>query len=99
MFGFWHFVVFVIGCWIGWAVGTENGNWVPLVLWAVGSAGGWVFSCWRHPTRPCRLCHGTGRHKGWIFGYADRACLRCGGTPRFRRLGSRIFGFSEQSPS
>lgn len=44
-----------------------------------------------HPFTRCPQCRGTGRHRGAVFGYATRACGRCGGTSRVHRLGVRLF--------
>lgn len=43
-----------------------------------------------HPHFACRSCGGTGMHPGAVFGYAQRRCGTCGGTPRHRRLGNQI---------
>jgi hypothetical protein len=47
-----------------------------LVLVAVAAAaGGYRYSLWRHPTRKCHGCGGTGRHKAGLFRYAGGECV------------------------
>lgn len=56
----------------------------------------YVVSLHRHPYVTCRSCGGSGRHHGWMFPRAYRACGRCGGSPR-RRLGTVLFGIAPPS--
>jgi hypothetical protein len=51
---------------------------------------GYVVSLVLHPHRRCRNCKGTGREPGGMFTWGDRACTRCGGSPRHRRWGVRL---------
>jgi hypothetical protein len=50
----------------------------------------YVISVIRHPRRVCRACGGTGRHRGMMFWWGDRACTTCGGSPRHRRWGAQV---------
>lgn len=54
-------------------------------------AAGYAVSLVLHPHRRCRLCKGTGRQAGGMFTWGDRPCTRCGGSPRHRRWGVRLF--------
>jgi hypothetical protein len=47
----------------------------------------YLISLQRHPRRVCRACNGTGRHRGAMFWWGDRACTTCGGSSRHRRWG------------
>lgn len=57
------------------------------LIFGVGAVVFYVVSLQLHPRRVCRACGGTGRHRGAMFWWGDRACTRCGGAPRHRRWG------------
>lgn len=57
------------------------------LVFAIGTGVFYVISLQRHPRRVCRACGGTGRHRGAMFWWGDRACTACGGGPRHRRWG------------
>ena len=63
------------------------------VLLIVAVLGGlsYLFSLHVHPYTRCHSCKGAGRHRGMMYGYASRACGRCGGNGRQLRLGVRMF--------
>jgi DnaJ-class molecular chaperone len=65
-------------------------NFYVLVFLAI-CAGGYLLSLRLHPRIKCGACKGKGSHRGLVFSYADRACLRCRGTGRLERLGHRLF--------
>jgi len=67
------------------------------LLFVVGVVVFYVVSLQLHPRRVCRACGGTGRHRGAMFRWGDRACTRCGGGPRHRRWGVQaLYGGSGQ---
>jgi hypothetical protein len=69
--------------------GSVGNGWVPFVLYVLGVTGGYAYSCWRHPWRPCGRCGGRGKHRGALWTYADAPCRGCGGSGRRLRLGAR----------
>ena len=87
--------------WVALTLGSAllgRGN---LLLSALLFAGGtvvfYLVSLQRHPRRVCRACGGTGRHRGAMFWWGDRACTRCGGAPRHRRWGAQaLYGATGQ---
>jgi DnaJ-class molecular chaperone len=64
-----------------------------LVLWIIAVVGGfgYLISLHVHPYTRCHWCHGGGRHRGMLYGYATRACGHCGGNGRQLRFGARLF--------
>lgn len=73
------------------AVVAGKGHLIPSAFFfAVGVAVCYVVSIARHPRRVCRACDGTGRHRGSMFWWGDRACGKCAGTQRHRRWGAQI---------
>jgi hypothetical protein len=68
-----------------------RGNVVLIILFYglfVGVA--YVISLALHTNRRCRACKGTGRQKGSMFAWGDRACTTCGGQSRHRRWGAQV---------
>jgi DnaJ-class molecular chaperone len=63
-----------------------------LVIIIVVFGGGYLFSAYLHPFRPCRACKGSGVHRGSIYRYATRTCANCNGRGRFRRVGAPTQG-------
>lgn len=55
-----------------------------------GAVVAYLISLQVHPHRECRKCGGTGRHRGWLFGFAQRPCASCAGQSRHRRTGNVI---------
>ena len=53
---------------------------------------GYLVSLRIHPFRPCRMCRGTGRHRGSFYTRTHRPCRACGGNGRAERLGVRVLG-------
>jgi len=62
-----------------------------LLIVAVLTGFGYLFSLHVHPYTRCYSCKGIGRHRGVVYGYASRACASCGGNGRQLRLGVRLF--------
>jgi hypothetical protein len=89
---------FVLLGFVLYQYGTVGNGWTPFALYVTALIGGYAFSCWRHPRRPCWYCGGKGNHKGFLWMYADRKCLRCDGGKRLR-LGARVFGRTMNSPT
>jgi hypothetical protein len=67
-----------------------------IVIAGVVVLAGYLVSLQVHPHRNCRSCDGTGRHSGAVWGYANRACGTCGGSPRHRRWGAQYLHASKQ---
>lgn len=63
-----------------------------LILIIIVAVAGYFVSLRIHPLAKCRLCNGTGRHRGNVYSYAQRRCRKCGGSGRRDRLGKRFFG-------
>jgi len=61
------------------------------IIIVILAAVGYFISLRIHPLTKCRLCNGTGRHSGSVYGYAQRRCRKCGGTGRKDRLGVKLF--------
>jgi DnaJ-class molecular chaperone len=57
-----------------------------LAVWFIGYA----ISIVIHPYRKCKVCNGTGKHVGAIYGRGFRPCRNCGGSSRRPRLGTRV---------
>lgn len=85
--------------WGWWLLGLalfEIGATVPLkVIGAVAAILAYLISLRIHPHRDCRKCGGTGRHRGWLFGFSHRPCSECGGQSRHRRTGNVILSRSK----
>ncbi len=66
-----------------------------LIAAAVLAGFGYMLSVHAHPYTRCHSCQGIGWHRGLVYGYASRACARCGGNgmqlPLQLRLGARFF--------
>jgi len=60
------------------------------IIIVILAAVGYFISLRIHPLTKCRLCNGTGRHSGSVYGYAQRRCRKCGGTGRKDRLGVKL---------
>jgi hypothetical protein len=79
--------------WIALALGAAlagRGNLLLSgVIFVAGAIVFYVVSLQLHPRRVCRGCGGTGRHRGAMFWWGDRACTTCGGAPRHRRWGTQ----------
>jgi DnaJ-class molecular chaperone len=63
-----------------------------LILIIIVAVAGYFVSLRIHPLTKCRLCNGTGRHRGNVYAYAQRRCRKCGGSGRKDRFGKRFFG-------
>jgi DnaJ-class molecular chaperone len=63
---------------------------LSVLFFAGGAVVFYVVSLQLHPRRVCRGCGGTGRHRGAMFWWGDRACTKCGGAPRHRRWGVQM---------
>jgi hypothetical protein len=61
-----------------------------LIIAVLGGIG-YLFSLHVHPYTRCHWCRGGGRHRGVVYGYANRACGHCSGNGRQLRLGVRLF--------
>jgi DnaJ-class molecular chaperone len=57
---------------------------------------GYLISIQLHPHRSCRACGGTGRHSGYVYGFANRPCGSCGSAGRHRRWGAQFFHPNKQ---
>jgi hypothetical protein len=86
--------LFLMVRWVALTLGSAllgRGNLLLSVLFFAGGAVVfYVVSLQLHPRRVCRACGGTGRHRGAMFWWGDRACTRCGGAPRHRRWGVQM---------
>jgi hypothetical protein len=49
-------------------------QWLAVAAVLVLAAGGYRYSLWRHPTRKCHSCGGSGKHSGALFSYASGPC-------------------------
>jgi DnaJ-class molecular chaperone len=68
-----------------------HGNVVLIIaLYGVFVAVAYVISLALHTNRRCRACKGSGRQRGAMFTYGDRACKTCGGQSRHRRWGAQV---------
>lgn len=95
-----HAAIVAGGTVVGWAIATgESANAWPLAVWLLAWGFGWFYSCWRHPTRPCRYCEGTGEHRGAVFTYGKGECRHCEGKRKYPRLGTRVFGLTGRASS
>lgn len=94
---FWYLVTFIVGTFLTYSISTAEGTFWPLVVWVVGYLGAYVASLYLHPKRPCWMCKGNGRHRGFVFRYATRTCVACGGKPRLR-WGARMLHIPATSP-
>ncbi|MEV4161431.1 hypothetical protein [Nonomuraea dietziae] len=61
-------------------------GWLSLLGIAALFGIGYAISIRLHPYKACRTCHGSGKHRGWVFTNAFRACDACHGTGRQLRL-------------
>lgn len=68
-----------------------------LLLIVAAIAGGYLISLRLHPLRQCGSCHGSGRHFGAVFTFAQRRCRTCGGSGRRERLGVRVFSHRQMN--
>jgi hypothetical protein len=50
-------------------------QWVILAAVLVLAAAGYRYSLWRHPTRKCHGCGGTGRHRAAVFRHGEGPCV------------------------
>jgi hypothetical protein len=72
---------------------AEGGGGSTLLLVVIGvGAGAWLWSVWRHPFAPCRVCRGTPKKFSTLFPASFDLCRACGGRGRRVRMGARLFG-------
>ncbi|MFI5709404.1 hypothetical protein [Kribbella sp. NPDC051620] len=61
-----------------------------LLLIALAAFALYVVSLSLHPNAKCNRCKGAGRHKGYLFSYAQRPCNSCKGRGVHPRLGRKV---------
>ncbi|GII05460.1 hypothetical protein [Planobispora takensis] len=64
-------------------------GWLVLISLAALYGAGYAISLRLHPYKACRRCRGSGKHRGWFFTDAFRACDACSGTGRELRRFAR----------
>lgn len=66
-------------------------SWWLLAAAVVLAGGGYRYSLWRHKTRKCHSCGGSGRHRGAVWAYAEGECrARTIVPPRAQCKGGRV---------
>jgi hypothetical protein len=77
------------------AAAAEGGGSTLLVVVIGVGVVTWLWSVWRHPFAPCRVCKGTPKKSSTLFPKAFDLCRACGGRGRRVRMGARLFGRNE----
>ena len=52
----------------------HTAQWLLAAAAVVLAAGGYRYSLYRHPTRKCHGCGGTGTHRAFVWRYAKGPC-------------------------
>jgi hypothetical protein len=66
-------------------------DWGPILIVVAICVVGYMVSIWLHPQKRCRLCNGSGRHRGAIFTYSSRRCRSCNGARYKLRFGTKVY--------
>lgn len=61
-----------------------------LLLVALAAFALYLVSLSLHPNAKCNRCNGAGRHKGYVFSYAQRPCSSCKGRGVHPRIGRKV---------